>query len=106
MIVVSDTSPVLNLLRIGRMNLLAALYRQVIIPTSVYAELTDPRHAYASELAAIPWITVAAPHDRHRVLELCRDLDSGELTVPVNLREKPLRTRTALRLRQLSLSDR
>lgn len=43
MIVVSDTSPVLNLARIGRFELLALLYKQVIIPTAVYAELTAPK---------------------------------------------------------------
>ena len=40
MIVVSDTSPVLNLARIGRFEFLPSLYRQVFIPTAVLQELT------------------------------------------------------------------
>src|ERR1039458_4387933 len=39
LIVVSDTSPVLNLARIGRLDLLALLYHQVLIPSAVYEEL-------------------------------------------------------------------
>jgi hypothetical protein len=39
LIVVSDTSPVLNLARIGRLDLLPSLYRQVLIPSAVYEEL-------------------------------------------------------------------
>ena len=40
-VVVSDTSPVLNLSRIGRLDLLHSLYQQVLIPEAVYAELAD-----------------------------------------------------------------
>lgn len=39
MIVVSDTSPILNLRRINRLELLAALYGHVVIPPAVRAEL-------------------------------------------------------------------
>lgn len=80
MIVVSDTSPVLNLVRIGRFELLASLYRQVLIPTAVYAELTAPNHelSAAIDLASTPWLTVATPKDQNRVLKLCEHLDRGE----------------------------
>jgi len=39
LIVVSDTSPVLNLARIGRLDLLPSLYHQVLIPSAVFEEL-------------------------------------------------------------------
>lgn len=39
MIIVSDTSPISNLLRIGQLPLLQALYGSVVIPESVYAEI-------------------------------------------------------------------
>ena len=38
-IVVSDTSPILSLARIGRLDLLESLYRQVLIPAGVFAEI-------------------------------------------------------------------
>jgi len=43
LIVVSDTSPVRNLARIGRLDLLRFLYQQVLIPSAVYRELTDSK---------------------------------------------------------------
>jgi len=80
LIVVSDTSPILNLARIGRFELLASLYKQVIIPTAVYAELTATKRGLpaAIDLVSTPWLTVAAPKDHDRVRELCADLDPGE----------------------------
>lgn len=59
MIVVSDTSPVLNLARIGRLQLLALLYHQVLIPSAVYDELTahksDLPPAIDRRLAVLQW---------------------------------------------------
>jgi uncharacterized protein len=79
-IVVSDTSPVLNLARIGRLNLLPLLYRQVFIPSGVYQELMRSKNDLppAIDLAAQPWLTVAAAKDQTRVLELREYLDNGE----------------------------
>jgi predicted nucleic acid-binding protein len=80
LIVVSDTSPVLNLARIGRLELLRLLYRQVLIPSAVYRELTDFKSdlAPAIDLASMPWLIVAAAADQNRVQELREDLDPGE----------------------------
>ena len=80
MIVVSDTSPVLNLARIDRLELLPALYQQVIIPSAVYNELIASKRDLpaAIDLATEPWLTVATPKDEARVLKLREDLDPGE----------------------------
>ena len=80
MIVISDTSPVLNLARIGRLELLPALYYQVIIPEAVYEELTVSKGALppAIDLASEPWLTIATPKDQARVQRLREDLDPGE----------------------------
>ena len=40
MIVVSDTTPILSLLKAGRLELLKNLYQTVVIPKAVYNELT------------------------------------------------------------------
>lgn len=40
MIVISDTTPILSLLKAGRLDLLQKLYESVIIPEAVYNELT------------------------------------------------------------------
>lgn len=41
MIVISDTPPIISLLKINRLDLLKKLYGMVIIPQAVYFELTD-----------------------------------------------------------------
>ena len=73
MIVVSDTSPVLNLARIGRLELLPLLYRQVLIPSAVYQDLPP-----AIDLASLTWLKVATAKGQNRVQELREDLDPGE----------------------------
>lgn len=41
MIVISDTTPILSLLKAGRLELLEMLYQTVIVPKAVFDELTD-----------------------------------------------------------------
>lgn len=41
MIVVSDTTPLISLLKINRLNLLEKLYGSVLIPKAVFSELTS-----------------------------------------------------------------
>ncbi len=80
MIVISDTSAILNLARIGRLEILRTLFNEVVIPSAVFAELTT----YEAELggvigfAAIPWLTRASATNVDRVRELATQLDPGE----------------------------
>ena len=80
MIVISDTSPVLNLARIGRLELLRLLYKQVLIPSAVSEELTASKRDLppAIDLASDPWLIVASAKDQTRVQELREHLDPGE----------------------------
>jgi hypothetical protein len=80
LIVVSDTSAVLNLARIGRLELLRLLYQQVLIPSAVSLELSDSRNDLppAVDLASMPWLIIASATDRNRVQELREELDAGE----------------------------
>jgi predicted nucleic acid-binding protein len=80
LIVVSDTSPILNLARIGRLDLLPALYQQVIIPEAVHAELTVSKRDLppAIDLVSEPWLAIAVPEDKALVQKLREDLDPGE----------------------------
>ena len=48
MIVVSDTTPIISLLKISRLDLLKKLYGSVLIPRAVFSELTS-NNAYQSE---------------------------------------------------------
>ena len=60
-VVVSDTSPITNLAAIGQLDLLRQLYKIVIIPEAVYAELTrPPASAGSDEVKRGDWIQVRA----------------------------------------------
>ena len=67
MIVVSHTSPVLNLARIGRLELLPLLYGEVLIPSAVYEELTISKRNLrpAVDLASLPWLIVASAKNQN-----------------------------------------
>lgn len=79
MIVVSDTSPILNLALIGRLDLLVSLYRQVLIPPAVARELVRPDSSgLLIHLDSCPWLVVACARDQVRVRQLCAQLDHGE----------------------------
>lgn len=77
MIVVSDTSPISNLLKIGRIDLLRHLYQTVVIPAAVSREiefLEENRRL----IAEIEWIRVVELKNRELLTLLDGDLDSGE----------------------------
>ncbi|MBO4760023.1 MAG: hypothetical protein J5505_08190 [Spirochaetaceae bacterium] len=40
MIVVSDTTPIISLIKINRLDLLEKLFKEVLIPDAVFSELT------------------------------------------------------------------
>ena len=77
MIVVSDTSPISNLLKIGRIDLLRHLYQTVVIPAAVSREiefLEENRRL----IAEIEWIRVVELKNRELLTLLDGDLDSVE----------------------------
>ena len=80
MIVVSDTSPILNLARIGRLELLESLFHQVLIPSAIHDELNASQRDLppAIDFASETWLVVATANDQKRVQELCANLDLGE----------------------------
>jgi predicted nucleic acid-binding protein len=87
-IVVSDTSPLLNLARIGRLELLRDLYQSVIIPPAVQRELSDETSDLPIDVTSLSWISVISPHNRSKVVEFAAGLDAGEseaLTLAVEI---------------------
>lgn len=80
MIVVSDSSVLINLAWINQLELLPQLYGRVIVPPAVWHEvvavgLGRPGQA---ELRAAAWLQVGEPGNRPLVSALRRDLDAGE----------------------------
>jgi predicted nucleic acid-binding protein len=79
-VVVSDTSPILNLACIGRLDLLHALYRQIVIPPAVFHELAlaDPDAPGAAQVRSADWIAQHPIANKPLVRALRLELDAGE----------------------------
>ncbi len=77
--VVSNTSPLLYLHQLGRLDLLPALYSQVLVPASVVEELAAGRAAGhdVPNIAALPWARVVSSPTL-ALLALATDLGKGE----------------------------
>nr|WP_300915177.1 DUF3368 domain-containing protein [uncultured Acetatifactor sp.] len=82
MIVVSDTTPLISLLKIDRMGLLEKLFGQVLIPQAVFDELTaDERFRLeADQIKRSRFIVVKAVRNPEsaNILKRATGLDQGE----------------------------
>jgi predicted nucleic acid-binding protein len=77
MVVVSDTSPITNLLKIGKIDLLQQIFGEVIIPVGVYEELTRIP-AQKKKIENINWIKKHNARDEILISNLLKLLDKGE----------------------------
>ena len=82
MIVVSDTTPLISLLKIDRIDLLEKLFGQVLIPQAVFEELTaDERFKLeADQISSKQFIIVKAVQNSESasILKRATGLDQGE----------------------------
>ncbi|MCA9979583.1 MAG: DUF3368 domain-containing protein [Anaerolineales bacterium] len=80
MIVVSDSSPIINLAVIGNLHLLPQLYGRVIIPQAVYNEVVvyGAGQAGSLELPQANWVEIITVSDRLLVQSFEVNLDTGE----------------------------
>lgn len=80
MIVVSDTSILINLVRFGELALLQKLYGEVHVPTAVWHEVVEKGRSKpgAADVEKAPWITVGIVSNQEFVKALRQDLDAGE----------------------------
>ena len=80
MLVVSDTSPIANLLLANHLDLLRDLFEQVVVPPKVdaeirrLAELGEDISVYEASL----WIKIAVPSSSAQVARFSESLDAGE----------------------------
>ena len=79
-IVVSDTTAITHLAKIGALNLIHQLYITVYIPDAVYLELTSHgSHIPGShEVRTYPWIKKLSVKSRSRINVHAAHLDPGE----------------------------
>ena len=82
MIVVSNSSPLIALARIGQLNLLASFYKRILIPTEVHHEVTVAGGGLpgAEEVCTAAWIEVVPPKSptEPSLAQACQNLGSGE----------------------------
>lgn len=80
MIVVSNSTPLISLAKIDRLDLLKAIFSRVQIPQGVYEEvvLEGEGLAGAREVSDAGWIETVEVSDKSAVEELKGELDKGE----------------------------
>lgn len=78
--VVSNTSPLMNLAIIGRLDLLRHLYETIHVPDAVWDELVKQGAGKpgSEAIAAASWIQTHTVQNQHLVAALREQLDPGE----------------------------
>lgn len=76
--IVSNTTPIISLLKINKLTVLKDLYGEVIIPEGVFNEIEAGKDKkYYTDLLKIEWIKVEKIKDKNS-LSYFLDLDKGE----------------------------
>lgn len=89
MIVIADSSPLIALCRIGRLDLLNVLFGRLLIPDAVWNELTGgkPENPGTEEILSANWSERRSVVDTSLVFLLRQDLGAGESEAIVLARE-------------------
>lgn len=86
-IIVSNTTPLIGLMRIKRLELLPQLFKQIIIAEGVYREVVDYDRKEADLIKSADWLEVIKVKDKLAVEVLLDELDIGESETIVLSRE-------------------
>ncbi len=82
MIVISDTTPIISLLKAGHLELLHQLYEQVFVPQAVWRELTEnPSYVEEKRIIETTKFLSAVPVKNAKSVDILRSvtgLDAGE----------------------------
>ncbi len=76
--VISNTTPIISLLKLNRLDLLQKLYEQIYIPRAVYKEIESGKlKAFYADLNKVEWIKIVDVQNKMAV-KCFLDLDKGE----------------------------
>lgn len=80
MVVISNSSPIIHLAKIGRLNLLERLYRCILVPEKVYLECTETVHYHKEVelIAQAAWIKRHSIENGRLFNLLYTEIDAGE----------------------------
>lgn len=74
MIIVSDTSPIIALVRINKLNLLRRLFGEIIVSKEVYAELVKFKNKIGvSKIKKTNWIKIVQAQNKKQIIKLQKD---------------------------------
>jgi predicted nucleic acid-binding protein len=86
--VITNTTPVLSLLKINKLNLLRDLYGAVLVPQAVYREIEAGKDmAFYTDLTQIEWIKIEQIRETNAPFYFF-DLDAGEAEVLILAHEQ------------------
>jgi uncharacterized protein len=79
-IIVSNTSPISNLAKVGQLDLIQQIYGKVLIPQAVYKELLDERagEVVITAVKSAIWLQVEVVQNQELVSELRNQINVGE----------------------------
>jgi predicted nucleic acid-binding protein len=76
--IVSNTTPIISLLKLSNLDILRDLYGEVFIPTAVFNEIEAGKNkVYYQDLSKLNWIKITSITDKQAV-KYFLDLDAGE----------------------------
>lgn len=78
MIVVSDSSPLIALARVGHFRLLQSLFGEVLVPGAVWDEVVQAGRPEVTQIVSAEWVKVVAVPDDSYLLALRTEVDRGE----------------------------
>ena len=80
MIIVSDTTPLSELAKVGKLNLLRDVFSKVIIPQEVYNEVTTGTHPAVNLVQSADWIEIISVQNSEKLsnLKKATNLGAGE----------------------------
>jgi uncharacterized protein len=78
--IVSNTSPISNLSKVGQLELMQKLYGTILIPTAVYEELLDERagETVIATVKSADWLEIQPVQNQDLVRELQNRVNVGE----------------------------
>jgi len=87
-IIVTNTTPLLSLLKIGKLSLLKELYGCIYVPFAVYQEIESGKDKdYYADLSKIEWVKIEKIQSKE-AKQYFFDLDDGETEVLILAQEK------------------
>ncbi len=80
MVIVSNTSPISNLAKVGQLDLIQQLYGVILIPNAVYDELLDERagETVVTAVQAATWLEIHSVQNQELVDKLRDRINVGE----------------------------